>query len=138
MYPPAAYPATTYPPAAYPPAAYPSAAYPSAAYTPGPYVVPGVGTYPAGTSAPQGFAPWGSSYAYAPVGPLSGLAIAAFLVSLVWLYGVTSVVAIVLGGVALRRIKQREERGRGLAITAIVIGGVGILIALGVLAAHVH
>jgi len=97
-------------PAGYPPASYPPGAYP-----------------------PQGIAPWGSPYVYEPQAPISGLAVAAFLVSLVWLYGLTSVVAIVLGVTALRRAKERKERGRGLAIAAIVIGGAGVCIALGVL-----
>jgi hypothetical protein len=115
-----------------PPPVYPAAADPPsfsgasgspAAYPPAPY-------------PPQGYAQWGT-YNYVPQSPVAALAIAAFVVSLVWLYGVTSVVAIALGIAALRRIKERHERGRGLAIAGIVIGGVGACIGVGVLLAHV-
>lgn len=77
-----------------------------------------------------------SSYAYAPAGPMSTLAIAAFVTSLVWVWGVTSLVAILLAVRALRQLKTSGERGRPLAIAAIVIGAIGIVIALGVLLAH--
>ena len=87
---------------------------------------------------PSGYGAWRTGYGFEPPGPVSGLAIAAFVVSLVWLYALTSIVAIVLAIIALRRIKERRERGRGLAIAAIVLGAIGLLIGLGVLLAHTH
>jgi hypothetical protein len=97
-------------------------------------------SYGAGAATPsypaQGYGPGGSAYAYQPPGPIPGIAIAAFLVSLVWLYAVTSVAAIVLGLLALRRMKARHERGRGLAIAAIVLGGIGVLLGVVILLAH--
>jgi hypothetical protein len=127
------------PPPAYPAASYPTsgAAYPAAAYPPSFHGASGSpAAYPPAPYPPQGYAQWGT-YNFVPQRPVAGLAIAAFVVSLVWLYGVTSVVAIALGIAALHRSKERHERGRGLAIAGIVIGGVGACIGLGVLLAHV-
>jgi len=90
------------------------------------------------TSTPSDYGAWRTGYAFEPKGPVSGLAIAAFVVSLVWLYALTSIVAIVLAVIALRTMKERRERGRGLAIAAIILGAIGLLIGLGVLLTHTH
>lgn len=89
-------------------------------------------------SLPAAYGAWQTGYALEPQGQVSGFAIAAFVVSLVWLYALTSIVAIILASIALRRIRERGERGRGLAIAAIVLGAIGLLIGLGVLLAHAH
>lgn len=62
--------------------------------------------------------------------PFSGRAIAAFVFSLLWLGGVGSLVAIILGGTAMRRTTQRNEAGRGLAVAALIIGILGLLVAI--------
>lgn len=55
-------------------------------------------------------------------------AIASLVLSLVWLFGLASIAAIVVGVVARREIRQRpEEVGRGMALAGIVIGIVGVL-----------
>ena len=68
--------------------------------------------------------------------PLNNLAIAAFLLSWIWFYGLTSIAAIVLAVRALRQCRERGERGKPLAVWAIIIGSIGALIAVGVLAAN--
>jgi len=59
---------------------------------------------------------------------MSGLAIASFVLSLVWLWGVGSILALIFGLVALRQIKQTGQRGRGFAIAGVAISGVTILL----------
>jgi hypothetical protein len=61
-------------------------------------------------------------------GPRSRLAVAVFVLSLVWLLGFSSVVAIVLGVIALARIKRLGQRGWGLAFAAVVLGLVGVVV----------
>ncbi|GAA4836337.1 hypothetical protein GCM10023221_11830 [Luteimicrobium xylanilyticum] len=102
----------------------------------GPYVQPQpqpqapqqpYGAYP----PPQpGYPPY-PGYGYPPYpvqAPMSGLAIASFVLSLVWLWGVGSVVALVLGLVALRQIKRTGQRGRGFAIAGVAIAGATIVL----------
>jgi Domain of unknown function (DUF4190) len=61
-----------------------------------------------------------------PGPPYDGLAIAAFVLSLVGVH----LVGVVLGHVALGRIRDSGRRGRGLAIAAVVLGYAGIVLAL--------
>jgi hypothetical protein len=49
-----------------------------------------------------------------------------------WLFGLGSILAIVFGGMGLRQCRERNERGRGLAIAGIVIGVIGALFWLAV------
>ncbi len=46
---------------------------------------------------------------------------------IVWIYGVTSVLAIIFGLIARRQIKERNETGDGMAIAGIVLGIVGVV-----------
>ena len=75
----------------------------------------------------------------APAQTYNGLAIASMVVGIVWLYWVGSVLAVIFGFIALNQIRQRNESGRGMAIAGIVLGfvGIGVLIAVGVIAAVV-
>ncbi|MCI4084622.1 MULTISPECIES: DUF4190 domain-containing protein [Streptomyces] len=91
---------------------------------PGPYGQPG---QPAPFGAPQGWYP-----APAPQ-KTNALAVVAFVMSLVC---ALPLVPLVLGIVALSQIRTRGEKGKGLAVAAIVIHGVtiafyGILLVLG-------
>jgi len=61
---------------------------------------------------------------------MSGLAIASFVLSLVWLYGVGTILALIFGLVALRQIKRTGQRGRGFAIAGIAIAGSTIVLAV--------
>jgi hypothetical protein len=81
-------------------------------------------------------------YDYPMSKPTNGLAIAAMIVSIVGLagicaYGVGSIfispVGAILGHVARRQIRQRDQAGEGMALAGIVVGWVGF--GLGVLVA---
>jgi drug/metabolite transporter (DMT)-like permease len=84
---------------------------------------------------------YGYPYGYAPQRPTNGMAIAAMIVSIVGVaticgYGVGPVVicpvGAILGHVARKRIRERDEKGDGMALTGIIVGWVGL--ALGLLA----
>lgn len=129
-----------------PPPTGPAAGQPGGPYAP----PPGYGQPPQGQ--PQGQAPYGPpGYAYAPgtypppsapaASATNGFAVAALVLSLLgFVTGVTAIVGIILGFVALSQIKRTGQAGRGLAITGIVVGfailvitviGIVIAIALG-------
>ena len=61
---------------------------------------------------------------------VNGLAVASMVLGVVWIYWLGSVLAIVLGHVALRQIRIRRQDGAGLAIGGIVLGwlGLGVLV----------
>jgi uncharacterized RDD family membrane protein YckC len=96
----------------------------------------GYGGYP-----PQSYSPYGPgvySAAGYPVFPghspspkTSGFAIASLVLSIV-LWGIGSVLGIIFGFVALRRIKEKggAEKGRGLAIAGISVGFGGIVLGI--------
>ena len=103
---------------------------------------------PAWSQAPWSAAPeWGQpghqpqSYQPSSSGRTNGMAIAALVLSILWLFGIGSIAAVILGLVALRQIKAANgaQGGKGLAIAGTVIGGLGIIgaILLGVLIAFV-
>ncbi|HHW50059.1 MAG TPA: DUF4190 domain-containing protein [Pseudoclavibacter sp.] len=105
--------------------------YPTGNYTPGqPYV---------GTPLPQsGYGQAGYPQAGAPSGPggypnrstkMNVLAVVAFIVTLV----VSNLIGMILGIIALRQITRTGERGRGLAIAAIVVGALLTVIGIALL-----
>lgn len=121
------------PPTGPPPGAWGGGTYPGFTYGP-----PGSG-YEAGYGQPPGpyvpysAGPWGAGPAwpgYTPAPPSEGLALAAFITSLLGLvlsFGcglpiLACPVGAVLGHVALRRIAENGKQGRGLALAAIIIG----------------
>lgn len=88
---------------------------------------------PSHPPTPQASAPQPAPVAYgAPVAtgsPANGMAIAALILSIIWLAGLGSILAIILGIVALRQIRESDgaQGGRGMAISGIVIGVIGVL-----------
>lgn len=62
----------------------------------------------------------------------NGLAIASLVLGIVWLYGVGSLLALIFGFIAKKRVDQSEgrEKGRGMAIAGIVLGFVGIAVVI--------
>jgi Domain of unknown function (DUF4190) len=166
-YPPGGYPPGGYPPGSYPPAApgpapgsYPPGGYPPAA--PGPGGFPGgavPGAYPAGAvpgypPAPAfpGQAPGGGYQSppvpgywsqppapgFAPVTRTNGLAVTSLVLGILWLFWLGSLVGLVLGLVALKQIKHRNQAGRGIAIAGVVLSVlwlVGLVVAIIVSAA---
>ncbi len=114
--PPTAYP----PPGGAPPAGYPPGGAPPAGYPPG--------TYPPGSYPP------GPGYAYPGRAKTSGLAIAAFVLSLLWIFGLGSLLAVIFGIIALVTISRSHgtRRGRGWAIAGLVIGALGLILTVAV------
>jgi hypothetical protein len=106
----------TLPPTAYPPpGGYPPGAYPPGGYPPGVY--------------PPGSSPQGAGYPYPGRAKTSGLAIAAFVLSLLWIFGLGSLLAVIFGIIALVTIGRSHgtRRGRGWAIAGLVIGSLGLI-----------
>lgn len=68
-------------------------------------------------------------YPYPPARPTNGMAIAAMVLGIVWVYWVGSILALIFGYVALNEIRRTKQAGEGMAIAGIVLGwiGVGIL-----------
>ncbi len=105
------------------------------------YPPPGQGYSPppgAGYPPPQGYPPPGQGYppppgaAYPQAAGTNGMAIASLVCSLLgWLCGIGPILGIIFGVLALNKIKQTGEGGRGLAIAGIAIGAV--LIVFGVI-----
>lgn len=130
-------------PSSYPSAPqYPStpAASPLPPATPSYSAQPPAAPYPANPSYPA--APYGSTpgypagyqpYGYPTNRGTNGLAIASLVTSLAGLAtcGLTSIVGIILGVVALNQIRSSGQEGRGFALAGIWIGvGVVVLIIL--------
>ncbi|WP_030266651.1 DUF4190 domain-containing protein [Streptomyces sp. NRRL B-24484] len=122
-------PAQTPPFGAVPPGAVPPGAVPPGAVPPG-AVPPGV---------PWGGGAWGGGagpygWQQPPMGPptaWNGYAITSLVLGVLGLACCMWVGAIGFGVAALRTVKERNERGRGLAIAGIVLGGVwGVVLAV--------
>src|SRR5918992_1490387 len=60
--------------------------------------------------------------------PTNGLAIASVVAGIFWLWWLGSAVAVILGHAALRQIARTGQRGRGLAITGLVLGYGGLAV----------
>jgi hypothetical protein len=137
-------PATDYPPyappgyspeyqAGYPPQYPPEYPAPPGPPPPGYGQPPGYGGPPYSPGPPPGYGPppyQGGYYppdylgGYGPQGAgTNGLAVASLIASFTGiLCCIGSIVAIVLGGIALSQIKQTRQEGYGLAVAGIVIG----------------
>jgi hypothetical protein len=73
--------------------------------------------------------PQPTTYQFAPVvtRPTSGLAVAGFIASLLWVFGVGSIAGIILCALAWQKTKTGERGGHGLAIAGIIIGVLGLV-----------
>lgn len=123
-YRPADYP--QYPPPGYPP---PQSAYgaqpPYPGYPPPDFRSP----FPGGSPVPTAFGPYGP----VPQQTTNGMAIASLVCSIAGLAtcGLTSIVGVILGVIAMQQINQSGQQGRGLALAGIITGGA--VVALGLL-----
>lgn len=72
---------------------------------------------------------WGPQVA-PPPSDTNGLAITAFVLGLLGIVGISAILGIVLGIVALRRIRRTLQRGKGLAIAGIVLGSCWLALAV--------
>jgi hypothetical protein len=110
-----------------------------AEYSPSPYQqdqVQDFPGYPPPGYAPQGYPPPGYPppgyyqpvvYQQAPPKPkYDGLAITSMIVGIVWVYWIGSILAVVFGHIALRRIARDGKAGRGMAIAGLVLGYIGV------------
>jgi hypothetical protein len=68
---------------------------------------------------------------------LNPLALASLVLGMVWVYWLGSVLAIVLGCIALRQIRRDRRTGAGLAIAGVVLGCVGMGVLVGALVLRV-
>ncbi|WP_456846609.1 DUF4190 domain-containing protein, partial [Cellulomonas sp. P5_C6] len=123
------------PPAGAPPVGAPpygAPQYGAPQYGAQPYGAPGYDQVPPTYAAP----PYGYGQPYGPR-PTEGMAIASFVTStagLFFLGGLPGPVGLGLGIAALRRIKVNGKAGRGWAIAGIVVGAVGIVYLLALIA----
>jgi hypothetical protein len=74
--------------------------------------------------APQYPPPYPYPYPYAR--PTNGMAIAAMVLGILWLYWVGSVLALIFGYLARAEIRRTGHGGDGMAIAGIVLGWVGV------------
>jgi hypothetical protein len=58
---------------------------------------------------------------------VSLLAFASLVCGIVWVLGIGSICAVILGHLALRRLRRTGHSGRGLAIIGLVLGYVGVV-----------
>ncbi len=117
------------PPAAYSPPSYPPSAYgqsPAGAVPPATYRQPAPGMPPVPTYG-------GNPYGYAPTAPTNGLAITSMVASLAgvvfawtWVLALGVVVGVITGHIALNQIRQTGARGRGMALTGVIVGWIAI------------
>ena len=61
---------------------------------------------------------------------VDGLAIASLVLGILWVYWIGSILAIIFGAVAIKRINQSNgwRTGKGMAIAGLVLGIVGVAI----------
>lgn len=63
---------------------------------------------------------------YAPPPRTNGLAVAAMVLGIVWIYWIGSILALIFGYRARKQIRERNEGGGGMATAGIVLGWVGV------------
>ncbi len=68
------------------------------------------------------------------------MAIASLVLAILWIFGIGSLLAVLLGIAALVAVKHSHGalRGRGVAIAGLVIGTVGLILTLTVVVAGMH
>lgn len=118
------------------PANYPPVPpYPSPTYPPGGYPPPPPGYPPPFPSPYQGYGgdPYDPYRQTRPSGT-NGQAIGALVASLVGLLfcmcAIPSIVGVVLGILAMNETKRTGQEGHGLALAAVIIGGIGLALAV--------
>jgi hypothetical protein len=94
---------------------------------------PGYG-YPVGPPPPGWYRPppplplhLRSYWSYGPpAGTTNGLAIASMIFGILWIWWIGSILAVVLGHVALHQTRSSGQGGRGMAIAGVVLGYFGL------------
>jgi hypothetical protein len=82
--------------------------------------------------APPAQTPYGPQYAYAPARPTNGLAIGALVTSIVSFFVCmpVGVAGVIMGHIARRQIRERDEDGDGLALAGIILGWIAAALTL--------
>lgn len=87
--------------------------------------------YPASMPPPgQPYGPYPQQVPWVVSRPTNGMAVASMVLGILWLYWVGSILALIFGYIARRQIRERGESGDGMAIAGIVLGWVGVGVAL--------
>jgi hypothetical protein len=76
------------------------------------------------TPQPQQPAPY--YYPQAPARRTNGLSIASMVLGILWITWIGSILAVIFGHVALGQIRRDGSDGKGMAITGLVLGYVGV------------
>jgi Domain of unknown function (DUF4190) len=112
------------------PGGYPQ---PGAYGQPGGYPQPGAYGQPGGYPQPgyQGTPTWTGGPGY-PAGQTNGLAVAALVcgIAQIFFWVLAGIPAIILGHVARSRIRQTGEQGAGMALAGLILGYVGLALAI--------
>ena len=115
-------------PAGLPPNQYPPG-YPGhpgyTGYQPGP-AGPYPGGYPPGAPMPPSY----PGQAWAPSRPTNALAIVSLVLGIIGIFFFGSIAALVCGYLARKQIRERGEAGDGFALAGIILGWVGVAIAV--------
>lgn len=88
---------------------------------PSPYAAASAPAYPGYPAAGQAYPVAGQ--AYAPAAPTNVLAIVSLILSILGI----SIVAVILGHMAMSKIAKTGEQGKGLAIAGLILGYIGCL-----------
>ena len=75
---------------------------------------------------PQQYPPPQPPYVVAARPPYDGLAITSFILGVLWFGWLGSIMAVILGHIALRNIRRTHASGRGLAIAGLILGYIGL------------
>jgi hypothetical protein len=68
----------------------------------------------------------------------NSLALASLLLGILWVYWVGAILAVIFGHIALHQIKQRNEKGHGLALVGVIIGYLWLAFGIVVLLAKIQ
>ena len=60
--------------------------------------------------------------------PTSGLAVAGFICSLLWGFGLLSLAGVILSGIAWQPTKTGQKGGYGFAVAGVIIGTLGLVV----------
>lgn len=65
----------------------------------------------------------------------SNTAIIGFILSILWIYGFGSLIAVILGTISIIKINKNSDtvKGKGFAIAGIILGGLGLILPLWIL-----
>jgi hypothetical protein len=99
---------------------YPQQQYPQQQYPPPPQ------QYPQQQYPQQQYPPPQPPYVIAARPPYDGLAITSFILGVLWFGWLGSILAVILGHIALRNIRRTNASGRGLAIAGLILGYIGL------------